>query len=219
MTHQKRAAKYHISILGKVGTGKSTLARLIQQRVDCTLYLEDPADHPFIRLFFDDPGVWGFANMLTFMLTKIAHQGYIRHFNQLAVQEVDAWANNAIWSPVMRDIGYISQAEVATLGQLYDMLAATPVSTPDLWLVLQVSWETQLNRIRGRGRDYEELAPDFVRLLKLLEQSFAELVAKLPDTAMLIDTEAIDFTQPSRARNDLLDAIVQHIPRDNDQRH
>ena len=213
MSLEKQPAKFHISIIGKVGTGKSTLAKLISQRIDCTLYLEEPEDYPFIRLFFDVPHAWAFANMLSFTMNKFAQQGHICARNQLAVQEVDAFANHAIWTPVLYEIGYISQTEMTVLGQVYDMLSTAPISTPDLSIILQASLDTQLGRIRKRSRDYENLDPVFARLIERLGDSFDQFTEKVSGNVMTIDTETVDFTTPSSARDSVVDSIMKQIPR------
>jgi deoxyguanosine kinase len=212
MSLGKQPTRFHISILGSVGTGKSTLAKLIQQRVDCTLYLEEPEDHPFLRLFFGAPQLWGFANVLSFAMNKFAQQGHILSHEQLAVQEVDAFANHSIWTPVMHEIGYISQAEMAAICQVYEILSTAPISTPDLRIILQVSLEAQLDRIRKRDREYEDLDPAFVQLIEMLGESFAEFTQNLSGNLMMIDTETVDFTKPSLVLDGLLDDIVNCVP-------
>ena len=117
MPLEKQPESFHISIIGNVGTGKSTLARLIQQRLPCQLYLEDPEDYLFVRLFFDAPHDWGFANLLHFVMVKTAQQAQIRQQEQLAVQEMNAYAIRCIWAPALHEISYISQKEMTTIEQ------------------------------------------------------------------------------------------------------
>ena len=125
---------------------------------------------------------------------------------------MNAYAIRCIWAPALHEISYISQKEMTTIEQVYDLLATTPISLPDLSVVLQTSFETQLDRIRKRGRDFEDLAPDFIRLLAILDRKFAQFTEATTGNFMLIDAETVNFTQPSKTRDGLLDAILRQIP-------
>jgi deoxyadenosine/deoxycytidine kinase len=212
MTTDRQPDWFHISIIGNVGTGKSTLAELIQERRPCTLYLEEPDDYPFVRLFHESPYVWGFANLLNFIMTKFAQQAQIRHYKQCAVQEMNAIAIHSIWLPASLEIGHISQEEMAIIERVYEQLVVTPVSTPDLRIILQAPVETLIERIQKRGRSFEELNPKFVQLLTILDNNIAQLTQAVSGNAMIIDTETVDFTQPSPTRDVLLDDIVRQVP-------
>jgi deoxyadenosine/deoxycytidine kinase len=211
MSLPERPSGFHISIVGNVGTGKSTLAKLIQKRLHCSLYLEEPEDYPFLRLFFLSPQSWGFANQLQFVITKFAQQAQIHHHNQCAVQEMSADATHGIWTPASYEIGHMSQAEMTAIGQVYDLLAAAPISKPDLIIVLQASVETLIERIRERGRDYEDLDPKFIQLIELVDKFTAQFIRETPSHLMLIDSETVNFTKRSRAVDAVLGEILTKI--------
>lgn len=211
MSSEQHSQRFHIAIVGNVGTGKSTLARQIEQRTGCMLYLEDPNDYLFLRFFFVAPHDWGFTNELHFVITKIAQQATIRAHNQLAVQEMDAHATHGIWIPTFHEIGYTSQEEVAIMNRVYELLAATPISHPDLYIFLHASLETVFSRIRKRGRDFEELDSNFVHLIGILDGQIARFVQNAPHTLLTIDAEAVDFTKPSPLLDGVLDDICARI--------
>jgi deoxyadenosine/deoxycytidine kinase len=202
---------FHLSIVGNVGTGKSTLAKLIQARTGCMLYLEDPGDYLFLRLFFESPHDWGFANQLHFVITKFAQQAQIRRQNQCAVQEMSAFATHFIWTPASHEIEHISPAGVAALDKVYEQMAMTPVSMPDITIILQASVETVKHRIRRRGRDYEALDPRFVRLIEIVDKYTNLFGREVSGGLMMVDTETLDFTRPSTARDALLDEILTRV--------
>ena len=212
MPQAERSEGFHIAIVGNVGTGKSTLARLIRKRTDCLLYLEDPRDYPFLRLFFVAPHAWGFANELQFIITKFAQQAHIRSQQQRAVQEMHALATHAIWTPMLHEIGYISQAQMAVMDRVFEVLAAAPVSVPDLTVILQASVATLVRRIKKRGRDYEEIDPQFARVIEIVDRNLARFVETTSDTLLLVDTETLDFTKGSAEVEALLDDILGRVP-------
>ena len=51
----------YICIEGNIGTGKTTLCELIQQRDQCKLILEEFADNPFLKYFYEDPERYSFT--------------------------------------------------------------------------------------------------------------------------------------------------------------
>src|SRR6056297_2721689 len=57
----------YICIEGNIGTGKTTLCRMLQQDFNCRLVLEQFTDNPFLPLFYKDPKRYAFPVELFFM--------------------------------------------------------------------------------------------------------------------------------------------------------
>ncbi len=57
----------YICIEGNIGTGKTTLCRMLQQDYNCQLILEQFTDNPFLPLFYKEPERYAFPVELFFM--------------------------------------------------------------------------------------------------------------------------------------------------------
>ena len=67
-------AKYHIVIEGTIGVGKTSLAKLLADRLECRLILEQFEDNPFLQNFYSNPERFAFQTQLFFLLSRYRQQ-------------------------------------------------------------------------------------------------------------------------------------------------
>ena len=61
---------YHIAIEGTIGVGKTSLAKLLADRLDGRLILEKFEENPFLEVFYKDPDHYAFQTQLWFLLSR-----------------------------------------------------------------------------------------------------------------------------------------------------
>ena len=59
---------YYVAIEGTIGVGKTSLAKLISERLGAKLVLEEFQDNPFLADFYEDPERHAFQTQLWFLL-------------------------------------------------------------------------------------------------------------------------------------------------------
>ena len=57
---------YHIAIEGTIGVGKTSLAKILSNRLDSKLILEEFEDNPFLSDFYKDSKRYAFQTQLFF---------------------------------------------------------------------------------------------------------------------------------------------------------
>jgi len=69
-------AAHHSSIVfeGVIGVGKTTLARLLQPRLQATLVLEAFEENPFLSDFYSDRARYAFQTQIFFLLSRYRQQ-------------------------------------------------------------------------------------------------------------------------------------------------
>ena len=65
---------HHIAIEGVIGVGKTSLARLLADRLDAGLLLEEASDNPFLADFYRDQARFAFPTQIFFLLSRYQQQ-------------------------------------------------------------------------------------------------------------------------------------------------
>lgn len=140
------------SIEGCIGTGKTTLARLLSTRYACTSLLEETGKHPFIADFYLDPVGYAFQTELNFVLI---------HYHQLQVARREGVFNHLVFSDFIFDKDRLfaeltleDPQEQRLFRETYELLKQR-VPSPDLLICLRAPTEFLFERIKRRGRQFE----------------------------------------------------------------
>ena len=71
MNEDRPLARFrHIAIEGPIGVGKTTLARLLAERIAAELLLEQPGENPFLARFYEDRAGYAFQTQLFFLFQR-----------------------------------------------------------------------------------------------------------------------------------------------------
>ena len=80
----------YVSIEGAIGVGKTSLAKLLSDKLDAKLVLEKFEDNPFLSEFYDDPERFAFQTQLFFLLQRYQQQQELRQvdmFHNLLISD------------------------------------------------------------------------------------------------------------------------------------
>ncbi len=179
---------YHIAIEGTIGVGKTSLAKILSEKLDARLVLEKFEENPFLEEFYDDPDRYAFQTQLWFLLSRFRQQQDL--------QQMDLFT-----SAIVSDYMFVKDRLFAALNlndnemKLYDMVAKIlekNVIEPDLVIFLQSDTERLMQNIKKRGRDYE-LNMDW-KYIDALNQVYNEYFFRYDKSPLfIINSNDIDF--------------------------
>ena len=195
---------FNISIEGTIGVGKTSLAKLISERLGAKLVLEEFQDNPFLADFYEDPERHAFQTQLWFLLQRFQQQQDLR--------QIDMFQNL-----VITDYMFVKDRLFASLNlnekemTLYDSVAnmmEKNVIGPDLVIFLQADTETLMRNISRRGRDFEKnMSEDYI---DALNQVYNEYFFRYQDTPLvIINTNNIDFVNNKGDLDEVINYIRQ----------
>ena len=191
-----------IAIEGVTGVGKTNLARLLGNRLNARLALEEVEENPFLPLFYEDPERYGFQTQLFFLLQRYRQQ---QEFHQMDLFQA-ALISNFLFA---RDRIYARVALNEAEYTLYERLSETleeKVPRPDLVIYLQDSVDHLMGRIRKRGRGYERVITE--DYLTRLSEAYNQFFFHYSETPLLVvNVSEVDFMH----RLDDLDDLMQQI--------
>ncbi len=140
-----------IAIEGVIGAGKTSLTKVLSNRLHAGVVLEEFEENPFLEKFYADPKKYAFHTQIYFLMSRYRKQREISQidlFNSRIITDY-LFVKDRIFAEVN-----LSEEEYALYDKIYSILAVD-VPRPDLVIYLQAGPEALYKRIRQRGRVYE----------------------------------------------------------------
>jgi deoxyguanosine kinase len=194
-----------IAIEGPMRVGKSTLARLLAERLGARV-LSDVEDNPFLGRFYrEQPGA-GFAAQFYFLMER---------FKQWRALDAGSAARRLIISDYLfekdRIYAYLNlnDTELGVYQQYYELLAEQ-VPIPDLVVYLQAKPETLRVRIGMKGAPMEhEVSDEYLEeLVKAYDHFFHHYQSS---DLLVVETSEMDFVHRNADLDELLKRLRQPV--------
>ena len=184
-----------LEIVGGIGAGKTTLARVLAKAWDTQVVHEDVLNVPFFSKFYAAPQVYGFEKNISFLLS---HADLIR--NAASRSEDLIICDFALFQDLSyTDVG-CSSADAKAVEAVYWRLVER-VGHPWLVVHLRCTPDTQLQRIALRGRSQEASIERayLVDLCAAIDRRLEQLRSEAPGlTVVEVDTDEVDYaTNPA----------------------
>jgi deoxyadenosine/deoxycytidine kinase len=195
-----------LTIEGVIGVGKSTLARMLGERLEARVVEEEVEENPFLEPFYRDRRRYAFSCQIFFLLS--------RYRQQRALRQPDLFQSRIVCDYLFRKDRIfatlnLDEDEMVLYDQILPLLERE-LPRPDRVVYLQASLETLLRRIERRGRPFEkDMDPDYLRALSEAYNHFFFHYEEAP--LLVVNTDAIDFVENPEDLEDLTRRIRQHV--------
>lgn len=194
----------YIAVEGVIGAGKTSVARMLAERLNAKLILENFEDNPFLEKFYNDPQSYAFRTQMFFLLER---------YTQL--QELHQ--KDLFHSCVISDYVFEKDKIFAYMNlsddelKIYETVVQgldKGIAAPDLVIYLQSSVERLMSNIRKRGRDIEkEISEGYIEdLNEAYNYFFSRYKAA---KVMIVNCEEADFVNNPNDFDNLLDEIFK----------
>ena len=173
----------HIAIAGNIGSGKTTLTRLLSQHYGWEPKYEDVDVNPYLSDVYNDMQRWSFNLQIYFLNKRFQGVVDIHNSSRNVVQDRTIYEDARIFAPNLHAMGLMSTRDFENYKSLFDLMISL-VRPPDLLIYLKSSIPNLVSQIQKRGRVYESgIRLDY---LQGLNNRYEEWIAGYKDGKKLI---------------------------------
>lgn len=197
----------HLVIEGNIGSGKTSLTRMLAESWNARTMLETFEENPFLPKFYEEPERFAFPLELSFLAERF-------HQKKSELSQIDLFQPSLI-SDYLFDKSLIfakinlPEDEYNLYNSLFQIIHER-LPTPDLIVYLQCSPGRALENIAKRGRSYES-SIQLEYLKKINDGYLAHFNGYDPKYVLRINTTEMDFVSNQEDYFNLRSIIGSHI--------
>lgn len=198
----------HIAIAGNIGSGKTTLTRMLARRYGWTPRFEPVDNNPYLEDFYNDMSRWAFNLQIYFLNKRFKEVVEIGQSKDTIVQDRTIFEDARIFAPNLHDQGYMSDRDFENYSDLFELMMSL-VKWPQLMIYIRSSIPTLVRHIEKRGRDFEKSIR--IDYLAGLQKRYEDWIASYKGELIIIDGDKIHFEdnkEDFRKVTDMIDASL-----------
>jgi len=200
--------KCYVAIAGNIGVGKSSLTRLLSQKLQWRPIFEAYEQNPYLSDFYDDMAHWAFHSQVFFLTKRIGQHHVIAQSEAPVVQDRTIYEDAEVFAKNLYLRGSLNERDWCTYYALYAAVSSLLIP-PDLVVYLKASVPTLLKRISSRSRSFERrISEEYLASLNGLYDKWAEEFTLCP--LLIVNSDEMDFVHSS----DCLDIVVRMIEKE-----
>ena len=183
----------HIAIAGNIGSGKTTLTKLLSKHYGWEPQFEDVDDNPYLNDFYKDMQRWSFNLQIYFLNSRFGQVQEIHKGDKDVIQDRTMYEDAHIFAPNLHAMGLMSSRDFENYQSLFKLMTNF-IPAPNLLIYLRSSVSNLVEQIQKRGRDYENsIRIDY--LSRLNERYEAWISSYDRGHLLIIDVDDLDFQQ------------------------
>ena len=180
----------HIGIAGNIGSGKTTLTRLLAAHYGWTPKYESVTYNPYLEDYYKDTPRWSYNLETYFLAMRFKDVLEIGRSEGVVIQDRTILEGVHIFVRNNLEMGNLSQRDYDTYMLLFEMMMSM-VKLPDLLIYLRAGVPHLVSQIQKRGRDYEQSMS--LEYLEGLNRKYEDWIASYKGRLLVIDADNLDF--------------------------
>lgn len=183
----------HIAVAGNIGSGKTTLTRLLAKHYNWIPHFEDVDNNPYLNNFYKNMQRWSFNLQIYFLNSRFSQIVEIRRTGQKVIQDRTIYEDANIFAPNLHSMGLMATRDFNNYSNLFNLMSSL-IQPPDLLIYLRANVPTLVNQIQKRGREYEKsIRIDYLQRLNERYEAWIESykLGKL----LIVEVDNLNFSE------------------------
>ena len=194
----------HIAIAGNIGSGKTTLTKMLAAHYGWTPKFESVDYNPYLADFYEDMERWSFNLQVYFLNKRFKDVVDISKENEVIIQDRTIYEDARIFAPNLHGMGLMSTTAFENYSDLFDLMMSL-VNPPDLLIYLKSSIPNLVSQIQKRGREYEKsIRIDYITGLN---ERYDNWIDKYPHKLLVLDVDRLKFENRPEDFQEITDKI------------
>ena len=181
----------HIAIAGNIGSGKTTLTRMLANHYGWTPRYESVDYNPYLDDYYKDIARWSFALEVYFLKERFRDLLEINRSKETIIQDRSIFEGVYVFTANNKAMGNLSERDFETYMELFQLML-TKAKLPELMIYLRASINHLVGNIQRRGREYEQTMQ--IEYLQNLNERYENFILnQYKGKTLIIDVDNLDF--------------------------
>lgn len=195
----------HIAIAGNIGSGKSTLTRMLAKHYGWEPRFEAVEHNPYLEDYYRDIHRWSFNMEVYFLKERFRDLLAIAEADHTIIQDRTIYEGVYVFMENNKAMGNLSERDYETYMELFEQMMAM-VRVPDLMIYLHASVPHLVGNIQKRGREYEQTIQ--LEYLQNLNDRYNNFIYhRYKGRVMTIEKDNLDFQHNPKDFAQIVDRI------------
>ncbi len=194
----------HIAIAGNIGSGKTTLTKMLAKRYGWIPRFEPVDNNPYLEDFYADMPRWSFNLQVYFLNKRFKEVVEISKSKETIIQDRTIFEDARIFAPNLHGQGMMSDRDFQNYTDLFDLMMSL-VNLPDLMIYIRSTIPNLVAQIQKRGREYEKSIR--IDYLQGLNQRYEEWISTYKGNLIIVDGDNTKFEADIHAFQSITDMI------------
>ncbi len=148
-------SKIFVAVAGNIGSGKSSLTRLLSEQYGWHAYFESVDDNPYLPDFYSDMKRWSFHLQVYFLSKRFQDHRIIVEGGKSVIQDRSIYEDAEIFAHNLYESGQMDERDYRNYRALFQVMS-NYLKPPDLMIFLDARMDTLMAQIARRGREFEQ---------------------------------------------------------------
>lgn len=198
----------HIAIAGNIGSGKTTLTKMLAKRYGWKPHFEPVDNNPYLNDFYADMSRWSFNLQIYFLNKRFKDVVAISKSSDTIIQDRTIFEDARIFAPNLHDMGMMTDRDFANYSDLFDLMMSL-VNLPDLMIYIRSTVPNLVSHIARRGREFEKSIR--IDYLEGLNKRYEDWIKTYTGHLMIVDGDEVHFEQSVKDFQTVTDMIDERL--------